>query len=354
MNSVLWKQGTFSHETSNFNNSVWLGGEFNNGNFNNSYFNPYVDISLSGLDEDAFRFTRYYVDFLNRFELLFDLTKKISDETYLSGKLVTFTGYPNTLVSQLVDLISSYELLYLEIEWDQFNSYNLDYTGQSLSKSSFSELKHLAATCDVCNPGVGTIIKVYNKSLTDLREDDFVIIIVEPKISYSSIDPNVPITHQNKIKYYYKYKDQEDKFDFNRSETCVWTGGNFNSGEFNFSKWLAGNFNGGLMFGGIWKDGIFNYGTMSNSYWENGTWRNGTWNGSPFDYESLIIEDDYFTVVNNKNKFIIQNISSYADNNFVHINNILIKDPNTTERFVHNFQSGGVEGLKSWTYSTTD
>jgi alpha-acetolactate decarboxylase len=39
MDRVLWKFGTFSHESGNFNNSIWLDGEFKSGNFNNSQFN---------------------------------------------------------------------------------------------------------------------------------------------------------------------------------------------------------------------------------------------------------------------------------------------------------------------------
>ena len=39
---VLWMNGTFSHPSGTIQNSVWIDGTFENGNFNHSSFNPYV------------------------------------------------------------------------------------------------------------------------------------------------------------------------------------------------------------------------------------------------------------------------------------------------------------------------
>ena len=41
-NNMLWVDGDFANNDANFNESVWLSGTFNNGNFNDSMFNPYV------------------------------------------------------------------------------------------------------------------------------------------------------------------------------------------------------------------------------------------------------------------------------------------------------------------------
>ena len=41
LTNILWQTGTFSHPSGEINNSVWLDGNFNNGRFNKSSFNPY-------------------------------------------------------------------------------------------------------------------------------------------------------------------------------------------------------------------------------------------------------------------------------------------------------------------------
>ena len=41
-NKMLWVDGDFSNSDANFNESVWLGGSYNKGKFNDSMFNPYV------------------------------------------------------------------------------------------------------------------------------------------------------------------------------------------------------------------------------------------------------------------------------------------------------------------------
>src|SRR5574344_2005490 len=43
MYNVLWCGGTFSHQGSSMNNCVWLDGSFDDGNFINSSFNPFVE-----------------------------------------------------------------------------------------------------------------------------------------------------------------------------------------------------------------------------------------------------------------------------------------------------------------------
>jgi hypothetical protein len=49
INNSLWINGTFSHDLGSFNNSVWLSGSFNKGNFNSSYFNPFLDHTLTNI-----------------------------------------------------------------------------------------------------------------------------------------------------------------------------------------------------------------------------------------------------------------------------------------------------------------
>ena len=47
INNSLWLDGTFSHNLGSFGNSVWLSGGFNKGNFVSSYFNPFLDHTLT-------------------------------------------------------------------------------------------------------------------------------------------------------------------------------------------------------------------------------------------------------------------------------------------------------------------
>lgn len=42
MRNFLWMSGTFSHQSGQIDNSIWLDGVFLRGNFNNSSFNPFV------------------------------------------------------------------------------------------------------------------------------------------------------------------------------------------------------------------------------------------------------------------------------------------------------------------------
>jgi hypothetical protein len=192
--------------------------------------------------------------------------------------------------------------------------------------------------------GTSTIVKIYEESYSST---DYVILIFE----VNNLNLNTGLQDFD-LKYYYQNSGLEDSFDFNRSESCIWTGGNFNGGEFNFSKWTGGDFNEGVFFGGIWQNGTFNFGTMSNSYWENGTWRNGTWDGSPFNYSSLDIDGNYLSVTNNKNKFAILNISDYTDNYKIHLNNIFTKERTSIETSVHNFSPQ--DGFLSWTFSKNE
>lgn len=42
MRNFVWQSGTFSHQSGQIDNSIWLDGVFLKGNFNNSSFNPFV------------------------------------------------------------------------------------------------------------------------------------------------------------------------------------------------------------------------------------------------------------------------------------------------------------------------
>ena len=56
LSNILWMTGTFSHTIGNLSNSAWLDGNFINGNFNSSIFNPYVDRTFSESTTYSFNF----------------------------------------------------------------------------------------------------------------------------------------------------------------------------------------------------------------------------------------------------------------------------------------------------------
>jgi len=73
---------------------------------------------------------------------------------------------------------------------------------------------------------------------------------------------------------------------FNFSDTCKWSNGIFDSGEFSISNWENGRFIMGTSTGMIWKNGIVNYMNAYNVFWEDGLWRNGNWQGSFYNINS--------------------------------------------------------------------
>jgi hypothetical protein len=98
---------------------------------------------------------------------------------------------------------------------------------------------------------------------------------------------------------------------------CVWNGGNFYSGNFNFSNWNNGNFYNGNITGAVWNAGTWYYGNANNIYWVSGTWLNGQWNGSPYDYSIL---DENNNVKSGPEKQILSRIGLL--NKDMHVNNV--------------------------------
>jgi hypothetical protein len=73
---------------------------------------------------------------------------------------------------------------------------------------------------------------------------------------------------------------------FNFNDTCKWSNGIFDSGEFSISNWENGKFINGTATGMIWKNGIVNYMNAYNVFWEDGLWKNGNWEGSFYNINS--------------------------------------------------------------------
>lgn len=73
--------------------------------------------------------------------------------------------------------------------------------------------------------------------------------------------------------------------------TCYWSNGDFDGGEFYISRWKDGKFIIGTAVGMIWENGVNNYMNAFNIFWEDGLWRNGNWYGSSFELGGEITED---------------------------------------------------------------
>lgn len=305
MFSVLWMGGRFANEIGTFNNSIWLDGEFFSGNFNSSYFNPFVDRTLSGLDLNLYRNSVYLKPLYEEINNLIDSEEfKSNPMDYTLNKIVNIVKSYNSNSEIDVDYIT----LFAENNTDgyQYTDFN------ELSLGLFTSPQ----------------MKIYDSRIYDLfPEDEYIEITFDLKPQ--STDPNDPPYKDNSIIINYPGYNTilVPKYTFNGSASCVWTNGNFNSGQFNYSKWKGGFFNNGTINGAIWLNGIFNYGYMNNCYWENGTWRNGNWDGAPFDYKSIYLDSaaGEWVVSDKRTIDLIKNISSYSTSiqDKLHLSNVI-------------------------------
>ena len=62
--NMLWRSGTFSHNSGLFQNSVWTGGSFYKGKFHKSSFNPYLNYLVNGnfqdINQDSLNDIKYW------------------------------------------------------------------------------------------------------------------------------------------------------------------------------------------------------------------------------------------------------------------------------------------------------
>ncbi len=344
MYNVVWIKGTFSHELSTFNNSVWLSGEFNSGNFNDSYFNPYVDLTLAGANiEDYVRFeyTKMIYDYVDT--LLNDQDFVFETTTFFLQRIIDFK---NTLNN---DPIIKGEFIVEFAFFDgQVSPYPPNYGDIDFPESDYNNF-----SANDLNSTV--VVRIYEPKIFVRFPNEYVGITLFRPQSPAPPGPGTPIPS---LIYTYLYPNLQNSgtlpYSFNTNEVCIWKGGNFNGGEFNYSKWLGGNFNNGVINGSIWLDGVFNYGEMNNCYWENGTWRNGNWNGSPFDYTKLKFDtsSSLWIVDDKKTDQILKNIYNYTSNTNLHLSNVITKEPTTTE-VVHTFDASDFVRWKVDTENST-
>ncbi len=212
LSNIIWKNGTFSHQNGSFNDSVWINGTFNSGNFNNSIFNPFVDLSLSGFG-------------------ISDYQKKI----YLTILYNTITDSIINNPLGILQQINSILLIVSEFNSNQKYNLNLSVDYEHLSNTTdiitdYDSLNY-GYELDKINPiddGSTTLMRIRDISLFEKDSGEFITVTFYVKtISLFTTDTYLKnVTNVSNI-----------PFKFEERDTCVWTGGNFNGGEFNYSKW---------------------------------------------------------------------------------------------------------------------
>jgi hypothetical protein len=319
-NGVIWRNGTFSHFDGVMNNSVWLNGNFNKGSFNNSIFNPFVDLGLVGFSLSDYNRLKYFQQMVDDIS---SIPQSGDGTLYLNFVLDVIESY---------DGESDYDL---ELVVDFYFENNLDPINDYKSVN-YEKVIGDAFPADINST---TIMRVREQRLFSKDDDQFLAIKIVNNngvFNYNTFSPPI--------------NTQQVPLKFEERDTCIWTDGNFNNSEFYYSKWISGNFNDGTMSGGIWLGGVFNYGSMYNCYWENGIWRNGNWYGTPFDYKSLSDDGQSFTISDKRTNDILTNVYNYTNIPHIFLSNIVVLLDN--ESSVHNFDP--TLGYVSWTFSTQE
>lgn len=329
MYGVLWKNGTFSNELGSFNNSVWINGEFNLGNFNDSYFNPFVDLSLSGIPIGFYRKSDYLKTIYSLIQDIVVNGGYFSPSSFLEKILRVVNDFNSSRTDS--DFINKYDHYQSPYDGDYDFTQELTENYDDIDDDGFDEENSVS------------FLKIYDPKVIGVLPGDYIGI----RMNY--LDSGVLLLTVS-FEFPNENRNLQIPYNFSTYSTCVWTGGNFNSGEFNYSKWLGGNFNDGAMNGAIWLDGTFNYGYMNNSYWENGTWRNGNWNGAPFDYTTLGLSVSEWVVSDKRVNDILTNINNYVGGYKMHLSNVITQKD--TKNNIHLFTPN--DGFLSWTFSVDD
>lgn len=321
MVGVLWKHGTFSHEVSTFDSSVWLDGTFNNGNFINSHFNPFVDLNLVGLGIEGYKKIVYIKN------LYVDIQQYVS-------------LFANSSIQQVFQLIQN---RVNQLNSDATIPFKLKIFSTTLIPASTAPIDLTQVEYFDTTPKISSnstlLLKIFDEELLNFLPDEYIAVRLNSVLSFQGIPPRPVFSRTGTSLYPNVNKPIDIPFSYNLSDTCVWNNGNFNGLEFNYSVWKDGNFNDGSINGAIWKKGTFNYGTANNILWEDGIWRNGNWNGSPFDYSNLEKSSIYWLVTDLKAKQLLNNIRNYTNIDKIHLSNVVVSKGSTKQ--IHKFDASG-------------
>jgi hypothetical protein len=280
-NNMFWNAGTFSNFDAEMSNSFWLNGTFEDGYFNKSVFNPYLN--LYKLPNVIFTKTNLGLDFF-----LISSTQSFlrsADNYYYS-----FVGIGSNQFyqSDILQLNETYKVFF-DVRTNA--GISISVNGTSLFASGYT----------------GAV----NYTFVATSNDLVVNFTGSGAIEYTKL--NVILGTQS---------------GFRITDSCIWKNGEAYSSDFYFSKWEQGVFDSfanstqGNMWGVIWKDGIAKYLNAYNVYWEGGTWKNGNWNGSPFN--QVTFYNKLNQVQRGFPSDIMSNIYIYASQSFTNDPNSLV------------------------------
>jgi uncharacterized protein YjbI with pentapeptide repeats len=235
--NMFWNFGTFSSFDGSMDNSVWFNGTFQDGYFENSVFNPYVNLALPLFVDGTF-----------------------SNGWVNSGASASSNGN-NLIIENYSSLSSTLTLPYSVFE-------NQVYTIQ-LEVVSNTNMQLDVEGVNIVSSGITGIIT----GTFSADDEDLVL---------EFITGGGVIEFTDLIVY------PGTQSGFRIGDSCIWENGEAYSSDFYFSKWKQGIFDSfadslqGNAWGLIWQNGIVKYMNAYNVFWENGIWKNGNWFGSPF------------------------------------------------------------------------
>ena len=311
---VLWNFGTFSSFDGVMENCVWLGGNHKMGDFNNSVFNPYINLAL------PISFWGKITPQLNQ--------SSINKFDNLGGNIWQYTGNSigGTLTLPILDLNRVY---YLQLE---------------VLTNSF-----ISIFCDSNAPN-----NIVGVSQSGIFSFTFSALSNTMRLFFVPNNPFGPSTaiFTNLIIY------PGTVSGFRTDDSTIWENGLSENSDFYYSKWQNGKFRAtstssqGRGWGMIWQNGINEYMTANNILWEKGTWRNGNWNGSPFIQVSTQSRGIFSTIsVPSTQTYVYPGFASDILNNvrlnsmpndfssqYLHLNNIFTQS-GVTVSYYHTFNN---------------
>ena len=262
--NMLWHSGTFSNFDAEMRNSVWLDGDFQDGYFNKSAFNPYINL-IDPLIFQSFGSNGIY-----------NVTTPLTITQ-------SYTLQPGEVYTLMVDVSSN--------------------TSTTLGVYTTSLVNI------VPSGAVGILSGTFSINPLD--------IITSLTIR---IGGTGNITFSNMVLY------PGTQSGFRISDSCIWENGYAFDSDFYLSKWKQGTFDSyasskqGNAWGLIWKDGITKYMNAYNVLWEDGIWKNGNWFGSPF---TQIATHSGVIVYPGFSSDIINNISLYASQSYTSTGDVI-------------------------------
>lgn len=290
ISNTVWLNGTFSNQSGEMHNVVWMNGTFDKGKFKNGSFNPYVRRNID--DKNVWVYD-------NETNVIFNggFTESLDINGTL-GNSVNVTGWaPSSYIISGIGLatfsLSSNQAVYTS----ETGGVTLSFTNKkstisagryevSIDVVTYSTTleNNLSIFLNVGSQQIKLIDPVTDKNI---GQNKFELTLSGGELSLrvgAQLNKSTLVLDNLSVK-----KDPMPSFNFN--DSCIWSDGSFEDGDFHISKWENGNFLIGTAYGMIWKSGISNYMNAMNIFWEDGTWRNGNWYGSYFEFNGTVTDD---------------------------------------------------------------